>query len=151
MTSAACLAWLFTRTSTTPPAVGYHKLYTYTSEPATVRADFNVPNPQPSDHQDVIAEWQVSADNPDVVDPNSRREVVRINHPQFNHNSGHLLFGPDDHYLYFADGDGGNANDVGPGHNDRIGGTPRISPLSLARCYASIRSTRTLPRAIAAE
>jgi len=104
-----------------PSSPGYHKLYSYTSEPATEPADFNVPNPDPFDHQDVIAEWQVSADNPDVVDPNTRREVVRINHPQFNHNSGHLLFGPDDHYLYFADGDGGNANDVGPGHNDRIG------------------------------
>ena len=44
-----------------PSSPGYHKLYTYTSEPATERADFTVPDPDPLDHQDVIAEWQVSA------------------------------------------------------------------------------------------
>jgi len=104
-----------------PDDPGYHKLYTYTSEPATEKADFTEPNRDPFDHQDVLAEWQVSVDNPDVVDPNSRREVLRIDHPQFNHNAGHLAFGPDDNYLYFTDGDGGNANDIGPGHNHKIG------------------------------
>jgi glucose/arabinose dehydrogenase len=102
-------------------AAGYHKLYTYTSEPVNGKGDFSEPHRDPFDHQDVVAEWQISASDPNVVDPASRREVVRIDHPQFNHNSGHLLFGPDDHYLYFCDGDGGNANDVGSGHNARIG------------------------------
>lgn len=102
-------------------AAGYHKLYTYTSEPVSGKADFSEPHRDPFDHQDVLAEWQVSASDPNVVDPNTRREILRIDHPFFNHNSGHLLFGPDDHYLYFGDGDGGNANDVGNGHNPRIG------------------------------
>ena len=104
-----------------PSAAGYRKLYTYTSEPVSGRGDFSVPHRDPFDHQDVIAEWQVSASDPNVVDPASRREVMRIDHPQFNHNAGHMAFGPDDHYLYFVDGDGGNANDVGNGHNPRIG------------------------------
>lgn len=106
---------------TNQSAAGYHKLYTYTSEPATGRADFSVPHRDPFDHQDVIAEWKVSDSDPNAVDPNSRREVLRIDHPFFNHNAGHLAFGPDDHYLYFCDGDGGNANDLGNGHNPRIG------------------------------
>lgn len=104
-----------------PSAAGYRKLYTYTSEPVSGKADFSVPHRDPFDHQDVIAEWQVSASDPNVVDPDSRREILRIDHPQFNHNAGHIAFGPDDHYLYFVDGDGGNANDVGNGHNSRIG------------------------------
>jgi glucose/arabinose dehydrogenase len=102
-------------------AAGYHKLYTYTSEPVTQRADFSEPHRDPFDHQDVLAEWQVSASDPNVVDPNTRREILRVDHPFFNHNAGHLAFGPDDQYLYFTDGDGGNANDVGNGHNPRIG------------------------------
>jgi glucose/arabinose dehydrogenase len=102
-------------------APGYHKIYTYTSEPATVRADFTVRNPSPFDHQDVVAEWQVSGTDPNVIDPSTRREVVRIDHPQFNHNGGKLAFRETDRYLYISDGDGGNANDVGDGHNPKRG------------------------------
>jgi glucose/arabinose dehydrogenase len=102
-------------------AAGFHKLYTYTSEPVSGKADFSEPHRDPFDHQDVLAEWKVSESDPNVVDPNSRREILRIDHPFFNHNAGHLAFGPDDRYLYFTDGDGGNANDVGNGHNPRIG------------------------------
>jgi glucose/arabinose dehydrogenase len=64
-------------------------------------------------HQAVVAEWHVQ--NPgfpgSVVDPQSRREVVRIDEPQFNHNAGALAFGPDE-FLYIALGDGGGADDV---------------------------------------
>lgn len=100
---------------------GFRKLYTYTSEPVAGAADFTVPNPNPFDHQSVLAEWQVSAGDPDVVDSSTRREVMRIDQPQFNHNGGQLAFRPSDHYLYISLGDGGAANDVGDGHNATTG------------------------------
>ena len=98
-------------------APGYSKIYTYTSQPVDGPADFTVPNPSPFDNQSVLAEWQVSATDPNVIDPSTRREVMRIDHPQFNHNGGQLAFRATDRYLYISLGDGGNANDVGDGHN----------------------------------
>ena len=100
---------------------GFHKLYTYTSEPVAGTADFTVPNASPFDNQSVLAEWKVSDANPDLVDPATRREIIRIDHPEFNHNGGQLAFRPSDHYLYISLGDGGAANDVGPGHNPATG------------------------------
>ena len=102
-------------------APGYHKIYTYTCEPVTVRADFTVRNPSPFDSQSVIAEWKVSEADPNVIDLDTRREVMRIDQPQFNHKGGKLAFRASDRYLYFSLGDGGNANDVGDGHNPKRG------------------------------
>jgi glucose/arabinose dehydrogenase len=104
-----------------PSAVGFHKIYTFTSEPVSRKADFTVPDSQPFDCQSVIAEWQVSGSDPNVIDPATRREVMRIDKPQFNHNGGQIAFSAQDRRLYISLGDGGNANDVGPGHNPRIG------------------------------
>jgi glucose/arabinose dehydrogenase len=98
-------------------APGFHKIYTYTSEPVSGTADFTVTDPNAFDNQSVIAEWKVSDANPDAIDPATRREIIRIDHPQSNHNAGQLAFRAADHYLYISEGDGGNANDVGPGHN----------------------------------
>ncbi|MFL6590824.1 MAG: PQQ-dependent sugar dehydrogenase, partial [Chthoniobacterales bacterium] len=106
---------------------GFRKLYTYTSEPVNGPADFTVPNPNPFNHQSVIAEWQVSAGNPDVVDVATRREVMRIDEPQFNHNAGQMVFRPSDHYLYISLGDGGAANDVGDGHDPVAGNGQKLS------------------------
>jgi glucose/arabinose dehydrogenase len=60
-----------------------------------------------ADHQNVVAEWRVSGG---VVDVSSRRELMRVDWPQFNHDGGDLAFGPDDK-LYISMGDGGGADD----------------------------------------
>ena len=93
-------------------------LYTYTSEPASGAADFTLPAGTPVNHDSVVTEWQVpDAGNPSsVVDPTTRRVLLRIEQPQFNHNAGAVSFGPDD-TLYIAVGDGGNRDDQGPGHS----------------------------------
>ncbi len=59
---------------------------------------------------EAIAEFRVSAGNPNVADPASRVELLRVPKPQFNHAGGGIDFGPDG-MLYVAFGDGGGAND----------------------------------------
>ena len=89
-------------------------LYTYTSEPESGPATFFSTVPAgTADHQNVVAEWHVpNPGNPaSVVDPNSRRELLRVNWPQFNHDGGDLAFGPDGK-LYISMGDGGGADDA---------------------------------------
>jgi len=103
---------------------GYGKLYTYTSEPVNGAADFSttaLPEGAGFDHQSVIAEWTADASDPDIVDPTSRREIMRIDQPQFNHNGGMLAFGGDG-YLYIGLGDGGSSNDRDDGHGDEGNG-----------------------------
>ncbi len=100
----------------TENSAGFGKFYTHTSEVVSGPADFTVPL-SPGvlpDHQGVIREWTV---NPlaDIVAPSSSRELLRVDQPQFNHNGGALVFGPDRN-LYLGFGDGGQARDVGEGH-----------------------------------
>jgi hypothetical protein len=58
----------------------------------------------------VIAEYKVSASNPNVADP-AERIFLTIPHPSFaNHNGGMLAFGFDGN-LYIGVGDGGSGND----------------------------------------
>jgi glucose/arabinose dehydrogenase len=105
-----------------PDYVSTGKLYTYTSEPVSGTADFStMPLSTPANHQSVIAEWTVSTptDPSSVVDPASRRELLRIDQPQFNHNGGALGFGSGG-MLHISLGDGGGRDDEGVGH--AIGG-----------------------------
>jgi len=68
------------------------------------------------DHTNVVAEYRVSADDPNVADPKSGRIISSIDWPQFNHNGHWIGFGADG-MLYISTGDGGYANDWGIGHN----------------------------------
>ena len=108
---------------------GFRKLYTYQTENPSGSADFTVPMSGAFDNQCVVTEWQVSVANPDVVDPSTRRDVVRIDHPQGNHNGGEIGFRPSDGFLYIAIGDGGSGGDVGPGHTPNLGNAQDTSNL----------------------
>jgi glucose/arabinose dehydrogenase len=63
-----------------------------------------------------ISEFKVSQEDL-RADMNSERILLEFDDPQANHNGGTLALGLDD-YLYISIGDGGRANDTGPGHVD---------------------------------
>lgn len=60
-------------------------------------------------HESIVAEYQVSATNANMADP-AETIILRQDEPEFNHNAGSLVFGPDG-YLYIAFGDGGGGGD----------------------------------------
>lgn len=97
---------------------GYRKLYvafsrtsgsTQVGSPAPVVFD----SPGSTNHYTVLGEWDVNANG--TVNTSSYRELIRVEQPFGNHNSGHIGFNPtadsgDNDYgkLYFAVGDGGS-------------------------------------------
>jgi glucose/arabinose dehydrogenase len=119
--------------ATHPDFAQYPLIYTYTSEPIDGPADFVsiMPAGVANNHQSVIAEWGLDPNDPNRVDPASRREILRIDEPQSNHNGGTLRFGPDG-FLYVSLGDGGRANDVADGH------VPGGNAQSLQRIYGKL-------------
>jgi glucose/arabinose dehydrogenase len=107
---------------------GYRKLYTYTSEPipTSTGPTYPAPNNATQNYMLLISEYQVSAGNANVIDPNSRREIISFGKNAGNHNGGTIAFGPDN-YLYLAIGDGGNANDAGPSHIEPGGNAQNLT------------------------
>jgi glucose/arabinose dehydrogenase len=93
-----------------PDFVHNGKFYIYYSAPTTGGGD----------NKGTLAEYKVSASNPDVADLSSGRVLFTVEHPESNHNGGCLQFGPDG-YLYISEGDGGGAGDrhgnIGNGQN----------------------------------
>jgi len=70
--------------------------------------------------ESVIAEYQVSAGDPNQADPNSERILLTVNQPFTNHKGGQIAFGPDG-LLYIGLGDGGNEGDpLGNGQNNQV-------------------------------
>ena len=65
-----------------------------------------------------VARFTVSAD-PDVGDPGSEVAIITADQPQHDHNFDWIGFSPrlgDAGNLYICSGDGGNTEDMGPGH-----------------------------------
>lgn len=75
--------------------------------------NFVVPGGQWGNGTTHISQFQVSG-NPDIADTSNEKILLTFDHPEQNHDGGWIASSSrpnDDHNLYIATGDGGNAND----------------------------------------
>ena len=90
------------------------KFYTYTSERDTSGLPHHSDRCRwrsTADHQNVVSRVvNANPGNPTAPAVGARRELLRVDWPQFNHDGGDLAFGPDGK-LYIRMGDGGGADD----------------------------------------
>jgi hypothetical protein len=97
-----------------------------------------------------ISQFQVSA-NADIADTSNEKILLTFDHPESNHNGGWIGFSPrsnDDHNLYIATGDGGNANDQGTGHIEPGGNAQNLTTLlgKLLRIHVDpVAGTASIP------
>jgi glucose/arabinose dehydrogenase len=73
----------------------------YVSYSAPLRVGLS---PDEWDHTTYISEFTVSAEDPNLADPDSERVLLAMDKPGYNYEAGHIAFGPDG-YLYIATGD----------------------------------------------
>lgn len=104
---------------------GFCRFYVNYTKPYQAGVD---PPPPVADHTPnwttVVAEFRVSAHDPEVADASSERRLLLYTQPQANHNGGGLVFDAAG-LLYIGSGDGGNSNDNFVGHTGGAGGSPR--------------------------
>ena len=107
---------------------GYHKLYTFHSSDDLNRTpEFTGPGSSIA-HHNVITEWKADANNPDIVDISTRREILREGHTHQAHSGGMIDFGPDG-YLYASFGTPPSALTAGQDPSNIFGTILRIDPI----------------------